>query len=125
MSLIELLLATTPSQIPPESYGGHTPSITNDSYNHGGDIPTNPQADGIYSPANKKSIHSNGTIDSSYSLNGTNAQGAQNIYNSYNLAPNLLGLASNNIPAPSIIDLNGEKPSSLYFTTNRSNTDFD
>jgi hypothetical protein len=125
MSLIELLLATQPSQLPVGDYGEHSLSITNDSYNHGEDIPINPQADGIFSPANKNSIHSNGNVSSSYSLNGSNVQGAQNIYNAYNLPPNLLGLASNNLPSPAILDLDGEKPSPLYFTTDRSTIDFD
>lgn len=125
MSLIELLLATQPSQLPVGDYGGHSLSITNDSYNHGEDIPINPQADGIFSPANKTSIHSDGRIDNSYSLNGSNQQGAQDIYNSYNLPPELLGLASNNIPAPAILDLNGLPSTPTYFQSNRSNTDFD
>ena len=53
MALIELLLATQPSQLPETGYGSHTLSITNESYNHGADIPVNPQAQGIFSPAKK------------------------------------------------------------------------
>ena len=117
MALIELLLATQPSQLPETGYGSHTLSITNESYNHGADIPVNPQAQGIFSPANRKSIHSNdGNVSSSYSLNGSDAQGAQNIFNAYNLPPSLLGLASNAVPPPAILDLNGTKPTPSYIT---------
>jgi len=125
MALIDLLQATQPSQLPTTGYGNHSLNITNESYDHGNDIPTNPQADGIFSPANKTSIHSDGAINNSYSLNGSNTQGAQNIFNAYNLPPGLLGLSSNPIPPPAILDLDGIKPSPSYFATNRSNTDFE
>ena len=125
MALIDLLQATQPSELPTTGYGNHSLNITNESYDHGNDIPTNPQANGIFSPADKTSIHSNGNIDNSYSLNGSNTQGAQNIFNAYNLPLGLLGLSSNPIPSPAILDLNGAKPSLSYFTTDRTNTDFD
>jgi hypothetical protein len=127
MALIDLLQATQPSQLPTTGYGNHPLNITNESYNHGGDIPTNPQADGIFSPANKTSIHSdNGDINRSYSLNGTNVQGAQNIFNAYNLPPGLMGLSSNQLPLPAILDLDSATPiRPPYFTTDRTNTDFD
>jgi len=72
-------------------------------------IPINPQAN----MGDKKSIHSNGTPSDSYSLNGTNAAGAQTIFNAYND-----GL--NNFPPPpsgpgfTVPDLDGYVPNWNY-----------
>jgi hypothetical protein len=121
MALIDLLQATQPNQLPTTGYGDHSLSITNESYNHGEDISPNPQA--VKPSQGGKSIHSNGNADDSYSLNGTNLQGAQNIFNAYNIPPSLLGYgASNVLPVPSILDENGEKPTPSYFTDNVSTT---
>jgi hypothetical protein len=65
-------------------------------------IPINPQAN----RGNKYSIHSNGDDDDSYSLNGSNSQQAQNVWNVYNDGLN------NPLPPPSnFLDLNGYPPS--------------
>jgi hypothetical protein len=126
MALIDLLQATQPSELPTTGYGNHSLNITNESYDHGNNIPTNPQANGIFSPADKTSIHSDGTINNSYSLNGTNVNGAQTIFNAYNLPLGLLGLSSNPLPTPAILDLDSATPIiPPYFTTDRTNTDFD
>lgn len=113
MALIDLLLARQPSQLPSTGYGSHVLNITNDSYNHGGDIRVNPQTD-LY---NKKSIHSNGTEDTSYSLNGSDQDLAIQIHNTYNIPPALLGYnTSNPLAIPSTIDLNGATPSQYMDT---------
>lgn len=113
MALIDLLLAQQPNQLPTTGYGSHVLNITNDSYNHGGYIRQNPQAD-LY---NKQSIHSNGTEDTSYSLNGSDQGLATQIHNTYNIPPTLLGYnTSNPLATPSIIDLNGATPSQYMDT---------
>lgn len=76
------------------------------SYNNGEGIDINPQAN----IGNPFSIHSNnGDPNDSYSLNGSNAQGAQNVYNTYNDG------YSNSLPQPAgaggPMDLNGYTPS--------------
>jgi hypothetical protein len=71
------------------SYNGNTP-------------PINPQA----VIGNPTSIHSTGFANESYSLNGTNANTAQDIWNAYND-----GDFANPLPAPSQLDIaNGYTP---------------
>jgi hypothetical protein len=73
------------------------------SYNNGEDITINPQAN----MGNPFSVHSNnGDQSDSYSLNGSNFQGAQNVYNEYNDGY-VNGLPS----SPGFLDLNGYTPS--------------
>jgi hypothetical protein len=112
MSLIDILLAQQPGQLPTTGYGDHTLNITDDSYNHGGNIRVNPQTDRY----NKKSIHSNGTEDTSYSLNGSDEILATRIHNTYNIPQSLLGYTTNDISIPSTIDLNGATPSQYMDT---------
>ncbi len=113
MALIDILLARQPNQLPSTGYGSHVLNITDDSYNHGGDIRVNPTTD-LY---NKKSIHSNGTEDTSYSLNGSDQGLATQIHNTYNIPDALLGYAtSRNLPIPSTIDLNGATPAQYMDT---------
>ena len=112
MSLIDIFLAQTPSQLPTTGYGNHTLNITNDSYNHGGEIRVNPQTDRY----NKHSIHSNGTKDTSYSLNGSDEILATRIHNTYNIPSTLLGNTTHNLPVPSAIDLDGATPSQYMDT---------
>jgi hypothetical protein len=112
MSLIDLLLARQPNQLPTTGYGSHIFNITNDSYNHGGDIRVNPQTD----LHNKKSIHSNGTEDTSYSLNGSDEILASRIHNTYNIPDTLLGYTTRNLATPSTYDLDGATPSQYMDT---------
>jgi hypothetical protein len=71
------------------SYNGNTPSI-------------NPQA----IQGNATSIHSNGNAGDSYSLNGSSANSAQDIWNAYDD-----GDTANPLPAPSQLDIaNGYTP---------------
>lgn len=113
MALIDLLYALQPNQLPSTGYGSHVFNITNDSYNHGGEIYINPQAD-LY---NKRSIHSNGTENTSYSLNGSDSDLAIRIHNAYNIPSPTLGYnTTKNLPSPSTIDLNGATPSQYMDT---------
>lgn len=71
------------------SYNGNTPSI-------------NPQA----IQGNPTSIHSNGFVDDSFSLNGSNQNVALNIWNAYDD-----GDTANPLPTPSQLDIaNGNYP---------------
>jgi hypothetical protein len=68
----------------------------------GGTPTVNPQA----VIGNPTSIHSNGLVDDSFSLNGSNQSTALNIWNAYND-----GDTANPLPAPSQLDIaNGNYP---------------